>query len=108
MMVYCDCYLIADNVSLADGFAKRFWGLMGKKKLEKGEGLLLLKCPRVHGFFMRFPIDVIYLSVDFTVLGMETLRPWSIGKRLKNTAHVLELKAGTANKARIGDKIVCN
>lgn len=108
MMVYCGCHLLADKVILADDFAKRFMGLMGKKKLERGEGMLLWHCPRVHCFFMKFPIDVIYLSEDFRVLGRETIKPWNIGRRIKNTAHVLELKAGTANEARIGDKIICN
>jgi len=38
----------------------------------------------------------VYLSKDMTVLGIETLSPWSVGRHIKSTAHVLELAAGTA------------
>jgi uncharacterized membrane protein (UPF0127 family) len=79
---------------------------MGKKDILPEEGLLLLKCPAVHCFFMKFPIDVVYLSKDMAVLGIETLKPWSLGRIVKNSAHVLELKAGIADgRTFVGDKI---
>lgn len=109
MRVYCNHFVIADNVKVADDFIKRFLGLMGKKSLDYGEGLLLLNCPSIHCFFMKIPIDAIYLSRNMTVLGIETLKPWSMGKHVRKTAHVLELKGGTADsKVNVGDTIILN
>ena len=97
MVVKCDEKTLADKISLANSFFTRFKGLMGKKSLEAGEGLLLMHCSSVHCFFMKIPIDVVYLSKSMTVLGIETLTPWHIGKHMKGSTHVLELAADTAN-----------
>ena len=96
MVVECKGLILADNIRIADSFTTRFKGLMGKKSLGDGEGLLLMNCPSIHCFFMKMPIDAVYLSKNMTVLGIETLPPWRIGHHIKNTAHVLELAAGTS------------
>ena len=93
--------MLADRVKPADTFWKRFRGLMGRKKLEEGEGLLLIRCPSIHCFFMKIPIDAVYLSADMRVTGMETLKPWSVGRIFRGTKHVLELSAGLAAAKRI-------
>jgi len=104
--VYCNDLILADKVKIANNFFKRFIGLMGKKSLAEGEGLLLWHCSSIHCFFMKIPIDAIYVSSDMTVLGKETIQPWHLGKHFKKTAHVLELGADTAySKVSIGDKI---
>ena len=94
MIVYCNDRVLADSIKVADSFWTRFRGLMGRKSLTSGEGLLLMHCPSVHCFFMKIPIDAVHLSKDMTVLGIETLPPWSVGRSIKGTAHILELKAG--------------
>ena len=96
MLIYCNNRVLADKVRIANTFITRFQGLMGKKILGDGEGLLLIDCPSIHCFFMKMTIDTVYLSKDMTVLGIETLAPWSIGSRVKNTVHVLELAAASA------------
>lgn len=98
---------VVSNVKVADTFAKRFIGLMGKTNLDHEEGLLLMNCSSIHCFFMRIPIDVVYLSKNLRILGMETVMPWHVGKRYRNTCHVLELKAGTSNhKFSIGEELI--
>ena len=96
MVVMCEEHVLASHVRAANNFITRFKGLMGEKNLGDGEGLLLMDCPSIHCFFMKIPIDAVYLSKNMTVLGFETLSPWSIGRHVKGTAHVLELAAGTA------------
>jgi uncharacterized membrane protein (UPF0127 family) len=96
MKVTCDDRVIASDVSIADNFLTRLWGLMGKKSLGDEEGLLLMRCSSIHCFFMKIPIDAVYLSNNMTVLGIETLKPWSVGRYIKGTVNVLELKAGRA------------
>jgi uncharacterized membrane protein (UPF0127 family) len=102
MKIYCNNYLLADKVSVADNFFSRFKGLMGKSCIGSGEGLLLMNCPSIHCFFMKTTIDAVYLTKDLKVIGVETLSPWSLGKRFKDTAHVLELGAGCA-RVRAGN-----
>ncbi len=91
MIVRCGDRIIADRVKPANTFFDRFIGLMGKRALGDGEGLLLIDCSSIHCFFMRITIDAVYLSKDLTVLGIETLRPWQIGRRIRHASHVLEL-----------------
>ncbi len=104
MIVYCNNQVLADNVQIADTFSSRLKGLMGRKSLADGEGLLLTKCSAIHCFFMRMTIDAVYLSAQMTVVGKETIAPWRVGKHFRKTANVLELAAGSANVA-IGDKL---
>lgn len=93
--------LLADRIKPADSFWKRFRGLMGCKELGEGEGLLLFRCPSIHCFFMKIPIDAVYLSADMRVMGIETLKPWSVGRVFRGTRHVLELPAGRAAAKRL-------
>jgi hypothetical protein len=104
--VTCNGVLIADKVNTADSYFKRLRGLLGKKQLQPGEGLLLTKVSSVHCFFMKFTIDVVYLSPEMIVTGVETLPPWRIGKWIKGTAHTLELAEGAAaGRIKKGDKL---
>lgn len=90
--------ILCDKVNKADNFFVRLKGLMGKKKLDKGEGLLLEKVSSIHTCFMRIPIDVIYLDKDYVILYKETVRPWRIGKFVKKAVHVLELSEGEGDR----------
>ena len=93
---------IADSVALARSFHTRFAGLMLKKRLPNGGGLLLSPCSSVHMCFMRMALDIVYLSRDYKVLHVErNLKPWRLGAMVKGCRHVLELKAGTAEKYNI-------
>lgn len=108
MIVYCGDKILADKVETADTFMKKFLGLMGKKTLVKGAGLLL-HCSSIHCFFMKIPIDALYISKDMIVIGTETIKPWRIGKIIRGTKYVLELNAGEAvPKISIGDRISTN
>jgi len=86
---------LADRADIADTSAKRNTGLLKHSSLEPGEGLWITPCEGVHTFFMKFPIDVVFLSRDKRVL---KIRPNMVRSRisLNLLAHsVLELPAGT-------------
>jgi uncharacterized membrane protein (UPF0127 family) len=101
--------IVADRIQGAESFFTRLIGLMGKKKLENNEGLLLFRCSSIHCFFMRFAIDTVYLSPEMKVLGIETVKPWRIGHFFRGTKHVLELPGGfAAGKIRVGDILTVN
>ena len=106
------------DVRLANNILTRFCGLMLKGPLRPGQGLLITRCPSVHGAFMRYPIDVVYLDrgglVTKCVRGM---KPWrgsfsnvgkdAQGRRFARAAHTLELAAGAIDAFGIaqGDRL---
>jgi len=73
-------------------------GLLGRRGLESGEGLLLKPAGSVHTFFMRFPIDVVFLSREGDVLKVARALPaWRLaGARRAKAA--LELGADEAER----------
>jgi uncharacterized membrane protein (UPF0127 family) len=85
--------------------AHRMWprmrGLLGKRSLESGEGLLIRPAPSIHTFFMRFPIDVVFLSRQGEVLKVaERVPPWR-ARSCRHSYAVLELAAGEAGRRGI-------
>ena len=76
-------------------------GLLGRTGLAAGEGLLLKPCGSVHTFFMRFPIDVVFLDRELAVVAVRPeLAPWRTA-RGKGAKVSLELAAGEAARLRI-------
>ena len=95
------------HIEVADSFFKRLNGLMFRRRLKSGHAMLLTDCPQVHTCFMRFPLDVIYLSNTYVVLGIEyALKPWRVGKKVAGTRHILELSAGNAVGIKIGEQLL--
>jgi uncharacterized protein len=87
---------VAARCELADRMLPRAWGLLGRKGLEPGGGMLISRTGSVHTFFMRFPIDVVFVDRDRTIVKIvPSLRPWrmAMARRAKAT---LELPAGSA------------
>lgn len=104
MIVLIKDRVLANNIKSANSFLKKLIGLIGKRHLEKNEGLMLFNWSSIHGLFMNFEMDVVYLSKDMQVIGIETLKPWKVGKIFKDTKHVLQLPAGsTIGKIVVGD-----
>ena len=104
--------VIARDVRTADSFFGRFRGLMLKGKLRQGEALFFtFKKPgrnSVHMFFMRFPIDVVYLVSSSTVVEIRgLLKPWRLHVSKVDSKYLVELPAGTASrlKVKLGHKM---
>jgi len=99
---------LADNCSIADTFFARFKGLQLKRGLPVGCGLLITPCNSIHMFFMRFPIDAIFIDVNKSILHIEeNLQPWRISKVISRSKSVLELPAGIASATgtKPGDRL---
>ena len=102
-----DAAVACENCAVADTPLRRLKGLLGKKELQPGEGLLLRPASAIHTFFMRFPIDVVFLDRELHVLGLATnLRPWRAAGR-RGARAVLELPAGECERRDIrpGDRL---
>ncbi len=94
--------VVVRDLEIADSWRKRFFGLMGRPLLEQGAGMYLEPCRQVHCFFMKFPIDVVFLDETGTVVGIEdSLRPWRISRYHPRAAGALELPAGTCRRLGI-------
>ena len=93
---------LALRVAIADTFFTRFRGLMLRKELAAGEGLLLKNCTAIHCCFMRFSIDAVYLDGNMQVVAAETVKPWCLGRVFPGVRHVLELEAGRARDLKPG------
>lgn len=85
---------------------------MLRKSGEFGEGqaLVIDPCTSIHMFFMRFPIDVLYLDREDRVLrAQKRIKPWRVGPLYTRGArYVIELPVGAIESSgtQIGDRIL--
>jgi uncharacterized protein len=98
---------ICESCVVAHRMLPRMRGLLGRRALEPGEGMLIRPAPSIHTYFMRFSIDAVFLSRDGEVLKVASnVAPWRMRSCRKAYA-VLELAAGEAQRRGIavGDHI---
>ena len=90
--------ILGVDAEVAERFTERLRGLIGRNGLERGKGMLIVRCNCIHTFFMRFPIDATFLDgqgrVVKTVKGVRPWRPWIWGGWRARS--VLETAAGPA------------
>ena len=83
-------------------------GLARPGSLDEDEGILLQPGGSIHMFFMRFPIDAVFLDRELRVLRVAAdLKPWRMASK-RGAKAVLELPAGRCARAgvREGDRLV--
>jgi len=99
--------LLGNNIVLATRFLDRLKGLLGKDSLSPGQGLLIRPCKGIHTFFMKFPIDVVFLDKENLVIAfIENLPPNRLTTIYRTAHSVLELPAGSLDsKISINDRI---
>ena len=100
--------VVCDRCVVAASSFSRMKGLLGRSELRSGEGLLLRPASAIHTFFMRFPIDAVFLDREWRVVGIaDDVAPWRTAAR-KGAKAVLELPAGESARRglRPGDVLV--
>jgi uncharacterized protein len=100
--------LVCERCELADSVPTRMRGLLGRDGIEPGAGLLIKPTNSVHMFFMRFPIDVVFLDRELVVRKIvEALAPWRLAG-CRGAKAALELRAGEASRRglTLGEKLV--
>jgi len=96
-----DGSIVCDRCEIPESSYGRMRGLLGRDGLEPGQGMLIDHAGSVHMFFMRFPIDVVFLDRDRKVVGVRHgLRPWRVAGARRAVA-ALELLAGAAAQAGV-------
>ena len=104
---------LAARVTKAGDAASRSKGLLGRESLDADEGMWILQpplawlvpCPTIHTFFMKFPIDVLFLDGGLRVRRViENMKPWRLSPWVLQAHSILELKGGTLQGGvRAGD-----
>lgn len=87
--------ILATRADVADTSQKRRVGLLKHTSLPEGEGLWIAPCEAIHTFFMKFPIDILFLSRKKKVLKVRRNMPKSRLSACLWADSVLELPAGT-------------
>ena len=106
-MTRTDGVVVCEECLVAATPLTRMRGLLGRSALPSGQGILLRPAASIHTFFMRFPIDVVFLDDELRVVEIAAdLRPWrAAGKR--GARAVLELPAGECARRglAVGDQV---
>ena len=94
--------VLADRVEVAASLWAKFMGLMGRRDLPRGDGLWLPASNGIHMFFMRIPIDAVFLGragrdgVRRVLSVHRGLRPWlGLVPLVRGADGCLELPVGT-------------
>jgi len=99
--------IVCQRCEVANTVLARARGLLGRKNLPSGTGLLIRPAFSIHTLFMRFPIDAVFLDRSGSIVDVvRRLKPWRAATRLRARA-VLELRSGEADKVtlRIGERL---
>lgn len=99
---------IATSASQAATFLSRGRGLMMAPPLPDGGGLVIDPCNSIHMFFMRYPLDVLFIDKDGAVVFMYAgIKPWRVGRIVKGAKYAVELPVGTIESSRtqVGDTV---
>lgn len=97
------------HIEVADNFFSRFLGLMGRKKIPSGQGLLLTDCNSIHMCFMRFRIDAVYLDKEYRIIKIvKNLRTWLGVSMCRGAWATLEIPTGDAEKfgLKVGQRLL--
>jgi len=101
---------LVPEVRLVTNFFSRLMGLMGRPGLPENEALLFSSCNSIHTCFMRFAIDVIFVSDKGVVVDVvPAMKPWRFLAPRRGAEHTIEMTAGRAESLgiRVGDQLQC-
>ena len=110
MKVYYKGKALIEDGMIAYSLSSRMKGLLGTQSLRAGQGILITNCKQVHTFFMKYPIDVIFLDSKNNVLKSTTMKPWRISPWILRAEKVLETPAGISQSLGLtaGSKLEVN
>ena len=79
--------VLAEQILFSHSFFKRIRGLLGYKEIKSNQVMWIKPCASIHTFFMKFPIDVIFVDENLYVKNIcKNVAPWtilnSLGKKL--------------------------
>jgi uncharacterized membrane protein (UPF0127 family)/CheY-like chemotaxis protein len=102
-----DGRIVCESVVVADTFRSRLRGALSYKRLEEDEGVVLRPSWSIHTWFMRFPLDVVFVDGDQVVIRIAPeLKPFRVVS-CRGAREVIELRAGECERRglTVGDRI---
>jgi uncharacterized membrane protein (UPF0127 family) len=99
---------VGTTIRVASSLVDRTIGLLRTPVLDPGEGLWIERSPSIHMFFMRYPIDAVFVDKDHRVTKVvHDLKPWRVVWWAPGARDCLELPAGTARatNTQVGDQL---
>lgn len=100
-------HVVADSVEFALSRSARRRGLLGRDSLADGHGMLIAPCSSIHTWFMRFPIDVIFVTRAGRIVKLcRQVVPWRLVFGWGAYATV-ELPSGALDRSgvSVGDRL---
>ena len=100
--------VVAERCRVATSFWARMVGLLRSPEPEPGQGLLIRRAQSIHTWFMRYPIDVVFIDRSWRVTRTaERLRPWRTVLWARGARDCIELRTGSiaASDTRPGDEL---
>jgi uncharacterized membrane protein (UPF0127 family) len=95
--------VLAEDVEVVTNLFRRGIGLSFRSRLERGRAMWINPCNGIHMFFMRFPIDVVFLDRENRVRSVhQRVKPWlGMVPFVPGAKSVIELPAGTLDGAEL-------
>ena len=100
--------VVAERLLTAFDSRTRKKGLLAHDSLPQSTAMVIAPSNAVHTFFMKFPIDIVFVSKGGRVLKIRSSVPaWRMTASLRAFA-VLELAAGSldGSDTRVGDQLI--
>jgi uncharacterized membrane protein (UPF0127 family) len=105
--------VLLERVRWCGSFFCKLRGLMFRRELAQGEGLLLAEPyasragTAIHMLFMAFPIATIWLDGEFNVVDKVYAKPWRLAYvPAKAARYTLEAHPTLLDMVQIGDKLL--
>ncbi|VVB86440.1 putative ACR [uncultured archaeon] len=96
---------IAKNIEICRTLTSQTLGLMFRSQIPDNYAMIfVMKKPSsagIHMLFMRFPIDVIFLDEEKTIIGLAHLKPWTGHKAMKKIKYIIETNPGAIEKYKL-------
>lgn len=99
---------LVENLEIARELWPRMKGLLGRSHLSEDQALWILRCNSIHTFFMKFPIDLIFLNSRMEVAKTcRSVRPGRLVFPVMSASSVVELSEGFLERhpVQVGEKL---
>ena len=100
--------VLVTKVEIADTMISRMVGLLNRDSLGQDEAIVITKCKSIHMFFMRFPIDVIFVDRENHIVGVvERIKPFRLSPTFFKASYAIELAEGMVGRSHstVGDTL---
>ncbi len=100
--------IVISQLEVAKDFWSRGKGLLGRVSLDENQGLWIHHCNSIHTYFMKFPIDCVFVDKGLKVKAVyANVTPWRLVLPVWGARSVFEMKAGSAekNNIKVGDQL---